>query len=417
MYPVIKDILEKFRLHTHREDFHAVVRNIDAGVVFKGTNLWILIFAIFIASLGLNVNSNAVIIGAMLVSPLMGPIVGIGLAMAINDVQLLKKASRNFAFAVIASLVTSTLYFILTPLNAAHSEILARTSPTIYDVLIAFVGGLAGIIALASKFKGNVLPGVAIATALMPPLCTAGYGLATFQINYFGGAFYLFLINSVFIALATLIVARFLRFPFRKQPNEESRIKARRIIWMVICMTVLPSIYFAYEIITETRFMQQAKSFVEREAILPGDYLLHKSIDPKQRTISLVFGGNRIEESQRNELRKRMRLYNLEGAKLEIKQGFSVEHAKPEKITLEAQRDANNRLTRQIYSELLAQNFPVASVGLEASLEISDSSEPRDIWLASIKLSEHLNRKRQVDIKKWLKVRLNTENIAISFSP
>ncbi|HNF32994.1 MAG TPA: DUF389 domain-containing protein, partial [Bacteroidia bacterium] len=200
------NFFDKFKLNDEKEELETVVKNIDNGVIFRGTNLWVLIFAIFVASLGLNVNSTAVIIGAMLISPLMGPIMGIGLGIGINDVSLLKKAIYNYSIATGVALTTSTLFFLISPLSDAHSEILARTSPTIYDVLIALFGGFAGIIAASSKQKGNVIPGVAIATALMPPLCTAGYGLATLQFNFFVGAFYLFIINTVFIALATFII-------------------------------------------------------------------------------------------------------------------------------------------------------------------------------------------------------------------
>ena len=176
-----------------------VVDNIFRGVDFRGTNLWVLIFATFVASLGLNVNSTAVIIGAMLISPLMGPIMGMGLSVGINDFDLLKRSVRNFGFMVLVSILTSTLYFVVSPLSGAQSELLARTVPTTYDVLIAFFGGLAGIVAQSRRDRtSTVIPGVAIATALMPPLCTAGYGLATLQLNYFLGAFYLFFINTVF---------------------------------------------------------------------------------------------------------------------------------------------------------------------------------------------------------------------------
>ncbi|MDO7610377.1 MAG: DUF389 domain-containing protein, partial [Crocinitomicaceae bacterium] len=213
LFDQIRKIIDSFRLKNEREDFEVIASNIDSGVVFKGTNLWILVFAVFICSLGLNVNSAAVVIGAMLVSPIMGPIIGMGFGIATTDLGLLKKALSNYLFAGLVGIIASTLYFSLTPINVAQTEMLARTSPNVYDVLIAFFGGLAGIIAIASKMKGNVIPGVAIATALMPPLCTAGYGLATFQIEYFLGAFYLFFINTVFISLATLVTARILKFP------------------------------------------------------------------------------------------------------------------------------------------------------------------------------------------------------------
>ena len=202
---ILNQIKSQFYVMQDMEDEKEIVEQITSGVSFKGANLWVLIFAIFIASLGLNVNSTAVIIGAMLISPLMGPIIGMGLATGINDFALLRRAAKNFGIATVISILTATIYFLITPLGEAQSELLARTSPTIYDVLIATFGGAAGILALCTKGKGNVIPGVAIATALMPPLCTAGYGLATGHFLYFLGAFYLFFINTVFISLSTYV--------------------------------------------------------------------------------------------------------------------------------------------------------------------------------------------------------------------
>ena len=199
-------------LNKSMEDEQLTVESIRNGVEFRGANLWILVFATFIASLGLNVNSTAVIIGAMLISPLMGPIMGVGLAIGINDFELMKRSLKSYFIATVFSVTTATIYFAFTPLDEVQSELLARTSPTIYDVFIALVGGLAGIVAVATKEKGNVIPGVAIATALMPPLCTAGFGLATGNLFYFLGAFYLYFINSVFISLATFLGVRFMKF-------------------------------------------------------------------------------------------------------------------------------------------------------------------------------------------------------------
>ena len=206
-------IRDRFNLETDKADELETIEYIRKNVEFKGPNLWILIFAIFIASIGLNVNSTAVIIGAMLISPLMGPILGIGTGAAINDLDLLKKAFNNLAIATLFGVATSTIYFSISPLSDAQSELLARTNPTIWDVLIAFFGGLAGIVAGSRKEKSNAVPGVAIATALMPPLCTAGYGLATGNLYYFLGAFYLYFINGVFISVATYLIVRLLRYP------------------------------------------------------------------------------------------------------------------------------------------------------------------------------------------------------------
>src|SRR5690606_31651666 len=199
-----REILKRFDITSEQEEFDTIHATVDKGIQFRGTNLWILTFAIIIATVGLNVNSPAVIIGAMLISALMGPILGMGYSLAVYDFTLFRRAMVNFGFAVLVSLIASTAYFLITPRGEAHSELLARTQPNIYDVIIALVGGLAGIVAVSSKNKGNVITGVAIATALMPPLCTAGYGLATGRWNFFLGAFYLFTINSVFIAAATI---------------------------------------------------------------------------------------------------------------------------------------------------------------------------------------------------------------------
>lgn len=208
-------------------DAEATINNISESSEFKGLNVWILVFAIFLASIGLNVNSTAVIIGAMLVSPLMGPIMGIGLAIGISDLKLLKKSLKNLLVMTLISLLVSSLYFFVTPLSDAQSELLARTRPTIFDVLIASFGGFAGIVASSRKQeKTTVVSGVAIATALMPPLCTAGYGLGTGQINYFLGAFYLFFINSFFIALATFLIIKYLEFPEKEYMDENRRKKS-----------------------------------------------------------------------------------------------------------------------------------------------------------------------------------------------
>ena len=235
---------DKFKLGSEKEDLQKITANIETAVVFRGTNLLVLICAIFIASLGLNINSTAVIIGAMLISPLMGPIMGIGLGIGIGDIALMRKSANNYWIATMSALATSTLFFLVSPLSDAHSEILARTSPTIYDVLIALFGGFAGIIATSSTQKGNVIPGVAIATALMPPLCTAGYGLATLQMKYFIGAFYLYIINSVFIAWATLIIVRLLHFPYKPLENKRAHTIARRVVWIIVLATLIPKYLF-----------------------------------------------------------------------------------------------------------------------------------------------------------------------------
>ncbi len=319
----MNNLINKFSLKKETEDYEKVTTSIVNGVPFRGTNLWVLIFAIFVASLGLNINSTAVIIGAMLISPLMGPIMGIGLGMGVNDLVLIKKSGYNYLIAAGVGLITSTIYFLLTPLNDAHSEILARTSPNIYDVLIAFFGGLAGIVATSSKQKGNVIPGVAIATALMPPLCTAGYGLATLHFNFFFGAIYLFLINTVFIALATLITVRLLKFPYHHLPDLKAEKRAKRIVFSIVVITTLPSIYFGYDIVQQSRFSKNVTRFIENEAVFPDDYLLQKVIDAKNNSVILTYGGKKIEDSDISILQRKLLQYDLQNTKLEIRQGFA----------------------------------------------------------------------------------------------
>ncbi len=434
----MNNYFDKFKLNTEKEDLQTVVGNIDNGVVFRGTNLWVLIFAIFVASLGLNVNSTAVIIGAMLISPLMGPIMGIGLGIGINDVPLLRKAIYNFMIATGVALTTSTIFFLLSPLNEAHSEILARTAPTIYDVLIALFGGFAGIIATSSKQKGNVIPGVAIATALMPPLCTAGYGLATLQLGYFVGAFYLFIINTVFIALATFIIVRFLHFPYKRLQNKRAEKMAQRIVWLIVLLTLLPSLYFGYDMVQQNRFTKNANRFIAYEAHFTNDYLLNKKIEAKDNKITLVFGGKEITPEEIDLLKSQLKKYSLQSASLEIKQGFAylsensskIENEQLSQLTgaleakekqaqlLQSKLDSisnQQKFSTQIYKELKAQYPSLKSAVLQPSSILGDSSSSKQIFLVLLSIPEKLPKKEKLKLEHWLKVRLNQQNINLLF--
>lgn len=432
------DFFNKFRLDAEKEKLQTVVEAIDNGVVFRGTNLWILIFAIFVASLGLNVNSTAVIIGAMLISPLMGPIMGIGLGMGINDLVLLRKSIYNFLIATGVALTTSTIFFLLSPLNDAHSEILARTSPTIYDVLIAFFGGFAGIIATASKQKGNVIPGVAIATALMPPLCTAGYGLATLQFGFFIGAFYLFIINTVFIALATFIMVRFLHFPYKHQQNKRAEKMAQRIVWVVVLLTLLPSLYFGYDMVQQNRFNKNANNFILYEAHFTNDYLLNKKIDAKSRMITLVFGGKEIKNDEIDLLKGKLQKYGLKTASLDVKQGFaylseSVNKAEDPQLTqlsqaleikekqekiYQSKLDSitnQQKLSTRIYAELKAQYPLLKNAIIQPSVVLSDSSNKKQVTIVLLDLDAKLPAGEKNTLERWLKVRLEQHELKLIF--
>lgn len=236
---------------------------IKRDIVFKGRSIWILIASIFIASIGLNQDSTAVVIGAMLISPLMGPILGMGLSVGTNDWETLKKALKFFLISVAISIITSTIYFFITPLKDINSELFARTQPTLLDVLVGVFGGVAGIVAISGKEKWNVVPGVAIATALMPPLCTAGYGLATMQMSFFLGALYLFFINSVFISLSTFIVVKYLRFPLMNYVSPQKERKIRVYIIIFVILIILPSASIFWDVIQKSRFNFRVESFIE----------------------------------------------------------------------------------------------------------------------------------------------------------
>ncbi len=326
---VINFLKDRFNLKHEQEDNLATIISIEKGVDFRGINVWTLIFAIFVASIGLNVNSTAVIIGAMLISPLMGPIMGLGLSVGINDFALLKKSAKNLSIAVAISVITSALYFFISPLDEAQSELLARTTPTIYDVLIALFGGLAGIVAGATKEKGNAIPGVAIATALMPPLCTAGFGIANGNMYYFLGAFYLFFINAVMISLSTFLIVRFLKFPFKEIVDKQKAKKVKQYIWIIVTATILPSVYFAYNIIEQAIFKADAIKFTTKEFQFEKTQILSKTYTynrPDSNEIVLILAGEPIGYEEENRIKARMTDYNLTQTKLILKQG--IENAK-----------------------------------------------------------------------------------------
>lgn len=315
---------ERFSLEEDKEDERAIIQTISRGIEFRGVNLWTLIFAIFIASIGLNVNSTAVIIGAMLISPLMGPIMGIGLGVGINDLLMIQRAFKNLSIAVFISLLTSTVYFLISPLHIAQSELLARTSPTVWDAFIALFGGLAGIVAGSRRDKiTNVIPGVAIATALMPPLCTAGYGLSTGNLYYFAGAFYLFLINSVCISLATFMIVRFLGYHQKSYPTPEIERRVRQTIWVAVLIVVIPSSYLGYQIVRKTIFEQASKRFISNECNFEYRQVINYTarFNRRQSALELMLVGEPLSKDSINLLRSKMLAYGLNNTLLIVKQG------------------------------------------------------------------------------------------------
>ena len=427
-------------------DYDATVKYISSSVEFRGVNLWVLAFAIIVASVGLNVNSTAVIIGAMLISPIMGPITGVGLSIGTLDEDLLKRSLRNFLIMVAISLITSTLYFLISPLSEAQSELLARTRPTIFDVIIAFFGGLAGIVATSRKSQPfTVISGVAIATALMPPLCTAGYGLATWQMRYFGGATYLFFINSFFIALATFIIVRSLGFPQKRYMNQ-TRLKAvRRMMYIFAILVMIPSVFMAINLVRESAFNSQTIKFVhdiqqtpyfEKVQLIDAQ----KEFSNKEQTVTLRVIGKPLTMEDIARMQTIMRMdYGLERAKLVIKQTEGmlditqqtqlVEDIIDKKdavinrqdsiiVQLQAQLDkltGSSENTKQIVKEIKSQYADIQQVAI-LEMQCYDaedlSATPMPVVYLKWKDGRH-HPEAEKRLLQWLKVRLNVEEIRV----
>lgn len=430
----IDRLLHYFRLGSNAEDPKVAMESIERSVVFRGTNLMILVFAILIASVGLNVNSAAVVIGAMLISPLMGPIVGIGAGLGVMDLKLVRRAFKNLGFAVGASLLTSYLYFLLSPLDDAASEILARTSPGIWDVLIALAGGFAGIIATASKDRGNVVPGVAIATALMPPLCTAGYGLAHAEWSFFLGAMYLFLINSVFISIAAFATVNWLGYPSVHWESPSMKRRIKRYTTIIVIATVVPSVYLAWRLVQQNTFAKNASRFVKEETAVPNNFLVDHTIDPANRKIRLVYMGNGIDTVAENEMQRRLDSYGIAQCELVVTTGLSLKELGKEERNeneglqrkLEEQRAVLARLS-SLNDSLSADKWQKGRLMAEARAVDPDlqwlvvTDMPREaVGSDSLKkvVAAHYstppNREKLDGLDRWLRVKLNGQGYKLA---
>ena len=430
----------RFDLSADKASEEEVVDNIRKGVEFKGTNLWVLIFATFVASLGLNVNSTAVIIGAMLISPLMGPIMGMGLSVGINDFELLKRSLRNFGFMVLASIFTSTLYFFISPLSGAQSELLARTTPTTYDVLIAFFGGLAGIVAQSRKDRtSTVIPGVAIATALMPPLCTAGFGLATLQFKYFIGAFYLFFINTVFIAIATFIVVRFLHYSKKEFVDKNREMRVRRSILLIVLVTIIPSVVIGYRIVKRSLFENDVKRYVNTVFQFPKTKVIeHTGIyrpDNGESYVEIYLIGEPISDEMIENARLQMPQYNLRDVRLVVRQSgetdnlnFSTLQTGYQELLSEKNiriRELETKLSAFATDTLAVRDITVEmrtlvpdlhDVTLSKAVRYNTDKTPADTLVLCVM---HLNKGKKLAagererIEQWLRVRTKTDSLKL----
>ncbi len=439
-YRLIRYFLLKIRLPKDPENIAITTETIRKGAVLTGVNLWVLVGAVFIASLGLNTNSTAVVIGAMLISPLMGPIMGFGLGLGTNDFSLVNKSFRNFFIMFVLSVTTSTLFFLVSPVKEAGSELLGRTSPTVYDVLIAFFGGMAGIIAGASKLRsGNVIPGVAIATALMPPLCTMGYGISHLNWQYAAGAFYLFMINSVFIALATYFIVSLLNYPDVEESDPKRKKKLRIIIPFIIALMIAPSVYLTYHIVKKYFYEQNAERFMNKEIVDGKHIIVTSKMDYKlgKSQLKVVVVGEPYDSLAEVALKEKMLKYGLVNTKLTLYQGNDGRVAAREMFgALDQDMQSTRSSIKDIYLTMDSIRLKVNKVAVLDSLQAtiareikkSDSTLKRftlrrvfsynpsknandTIWYALASYQQPLTFARKYSLEEWLKKRLKSPNV------
>jgi len=436
-------VLERFALGADAASQEEVNSNIHKGIMIKGTNLWVLIFAIFIASLGLNTNSTAVIIGAMLISPLMGPIIGMGYSMGVYDFSLLKESFRNFLIMIVVSLAASALFFTLPLITTTQSELLARTQPTTYDILIALFGGLAGMVAQTRKDRtGTVIPGVAIATALMPPLCTVGYGLATLQFRFMLGALYLFTINSIFIALASFIVTRVMKFQMIGELEPIKLKKLKNLMIFIIVLVTLPSILIAISIIQRSSFEANYRNFVDEAFKYDNTFVVESTYEynanpRKQSLIEVRLFGEPLSDNVINNIRGQMsNVYHLPNVDLVVRQsnqedgGIAITALQSNYTEMLNEKNRQiSRLQEQLSSIRTADTLAVSSMTREIGIfvpEISDMSMQRHIsyntdgaatdtiYICILSFQDEMDREPDIDlIRHWLQNRTGANNIKI----
>ena len=441
----LKDFIkDRFNLEEDKANENEIIEAIKKGVEFRGINLWVLIFAIFIASIGLNVNSTAVIIGAMLISPLMGPIMGIGLGIGINDFDLIKKAYKNLAIATVIGVATSAIYFLISPISDAQSELLARTTPTIWDVMIALFGGLAGIVATTRKSISNVIPGVAIATALMPPLCTAGFGLATGNFSFFFGAFYLYFINSVFISLSSFIIVRFLKFQKKTLLDSSREKRVRRYILIVVTITVIPSIVMAYNIVTRSLVDKKIQQFVNNELAFDNTQLISKNFKTvgDKNVLEVFLLGEIISNDVISNVENKLKNYGLTDIKLRVKQGVGdnikqdmsslrvgvIEDLYRKNEEIIKNKDKKISLLENEVNRLKSESFPVQDISNEIKAlnkNLVEFTISKNIYtdftkqktdtlaFAYAKFKKRPTASELKSLKEWLSARTKNDNIKL----
>jgi uncharacterized hydrophobic protein (TIGR00271 family) len=437
-----RTLITYFNLRDGKADDDAIDETIRAGVALKGTNLWVLIFAILIAAIGLNVNSTAVIIGAMLISPLMGPIMGVGYGIGVYDFALIKRSLKHLGLAILLSLIASTVYFLLTPLSGAQSELLARTTPNLWDVLIALFGGLAGMVGATRKEKSNVIPGVAIATALMPPLCTAGYGLANGNWTFFFGAAYLFSINCVFIAVSAVIITWVIHSPRQRSVDKHIEIRVRRAMLAVVLLTALPSIFLAYRLVQDEVFNAKALQFVQQELRLKQTHIAETKVMPTQRVIEVTLIGERVDERKLSDIVARLPAHGLSGTELVVHQTTdqqidasllkasivndlyrdsrreledkdkTIQNLQQALQNVEIDRDRLTQAARELHAQYPQIRKVLLSDAAEWDAESGAVAEQR-VTVLNVTARARLRPVEKRSIERWLKVRLNSDHVRV----
>lgn len=422
--------------HIDTETAESTIRR---NIYFRGPNAWILAIATIIASVGLNVNSIPVVIGAMLISPLMGPIFGLGLGLGVNDMQLLKSSGKNLVIMVCISLVASFIYFLITPLSLTNpTELLARTNPTIYDVLIALFGGFAGIFEQCRKEKGTVFAGVAIATALMPPLCTAGFGLASGNFNWFIGALYLFFINCLFIMLATYASVKYFKFRTVEFEDAATARKTKRISSVIIILFIIPSIWSAVTLIRQNNFEENAIAFAEDTKAYGKSIIYDYKIDHNEGSrIELFFTGDPLEDSTKELIYRTGAEYGINNEQILIndhtttEKGNDIELVKGIYDKMDKEISSREAEIKRLEEELKAAksvDIPYIQVTREitnsyphikevhiaqGAMVKSDSLAIHQSMLIMVKADTLFTSQDSVRLNEWLKIRLNNEDITL----
>lgn len=442
-----EDLKSYFNLSPDLEPQADIETSIRSGVSFKGSQLIVLIFAIFIASLGLNTNSIPVIIGAMLISPLMGPIFGMGLALGIQDYVLLKRGFKNICMAVLGSIAASAIYFLISPQYEGASQLLARTSPSIYDVFVGFFGGAAGILSIACRNKGQVMPGVAIATSLMPPLCTAGYGLATMQMHFFLGALYLFFTNMVFILVATWIGVKLMRFSKADYSNETRHNRIKWVLYAVVVATIGVSVWLTVTMIQKNVFYAKADEFVKNEMVFPNTQVLsHEDIYERgRRTINVTLIGESLpKDSLQLAMMHKLDSAGLAGTTLNIRQGYTAAHTTnvtnldtsdkfysimqgelfAKQATIDSLKgviknaSSFSRESRELAPELKVLFPAVQDVAFANTVAVSAGTQNLDtLHMAFINAPAGMKTAEREKLREYLKLRLDQDSIHLAVNP